>query len=91
MEKNIDQKMEQQMVRLIQALEERLPKSDNVAQGTHENKDIVHVEQPSIITHIPRGFNSNIGDNHGWSPKGIHLHKIDMRKCDGNDPIIWIS
>jgi hypothetical protein len=32
MEQNMDKKMEQQMAMLIQTLEERLPKSDNVAR-----------------------------------------------------------
>jgi hypothetical protein len=63
---------------LIHNLDVRLPKSDSVTQGTDENKDTkIHVEQPSINNHIPRGFNSNIGANHGWVPKGIHFPRID--------------
>lgn len=34
----------EKMVRLIQNLEEKLPKGNDVVQGTHENKDNVHVE-----------------------------------------------
>lgn len=37
---------------LIHTLDERLPKSDNVTQGTHENRDGTQVE-PSMINHIP--------------------------------------
>ena len=43
------------------------------------------MEQPSINKHIPRGFNFNSGDNHGWFPKGIPLPNIDKRKFDGKD------
>ena len=75
---------------IIQALDERLPKSDNVAQGTHENKYSVLVEQSFINKHILGVFNSNIGENHGWFPEGIHFPKINMRKFDGDDPITWI-
>ena len=68
------------MARLIQTLEERLPKSDNVAQGTHRNKDRVHVEKPSINKHILGAFISSIWDNHGLFPKGIHIPNIDTMK-----------
>jgi hypothetical protein len=38
-----------------------------VTQGTHANKDTkIQVEQPSPNNHIPIGFNSNSGANHGW-------------------------
>jgi hypothetical protein len=78
-------KMEQYMARLIQTLEQRLPKTDNVAQGTH--KVSVHEKQTSINKNILVGFDSNSGYVHGWFSKGIHFPKIDMRKFDGNDPI----
>lgn len=38
------------MTRLIETLEERIPKSDNVSQGPH--KVSAHVEQPSINKHF---------------------------------------
>lgn len=56
-------------------------------EGTHES---VHIEQPSINNHVPRGFDSHSDVNHGWIPRGIQLPKIDMRKLDGRDPITWI-
>jgi hypothetical protein len=93
--RKMDQKMEymeQKMVaRLIQTLDERLPKSDNVTEGTHENKGSIHVEQPSINKHIPGGFNSNIGANHGWVPKGIHFPKVELRKFDGTYVFTWVN
>lgn len=55
MEKNIKKNMEK-MARLIQTLEERIPKSDNVAQGTHENNDSVHIQQPSLISIYQEDF-----------------------------------
>ena len=59
-------------------------------QYTHGNKHDVNIEQPSINKHVPRGFDSNIGDNHGWFPNGILVPKIYMRTFDGKDPIMWI-
>ena len=61
-----------------------------MAQGTQEDKYSAHVDQPSINNPTPRGFDSNDGINQGWSPRGIQLPKIDMRKFDGKDPITWI-
>ena len=90
MEQNMDKEMEQQMDKIIYTLKERIPNSDNMVQETHENKDSVHVENPSINKTIPRGFNYNIGDNHGWFPKGVYIARIDMKKFEGNDLIIWI-
>jgi hypothetical protein len=82
----MDHKMEQKMVfGLIQFLDERLPKSDNVTKETHDNKGSVHVEQPSIEKHISRGFNSNNGANHGWVPKDIYFPKVELRKFDGTN------
>jgi hypothetical protein len=40
------------VAKIIQTLDERLPKSDNVIEGTHENKGSIHVEQPSNNKHI---------------------------------------
>ena len=53
-EKIMDENTKQQMSMIMHALDERLPKSDNVAQGTH--KDSVHVEQTSINKRILGGF-----------------------------------
>ena len=44
-----------------------------MTQGTQENKDIIHVEQPSINKHMARGFDSNIGANQGCVPKGTQF------------------
>ena len=38
----------------------------------------------------PRGFNYNNGINQVWSPKGIQLPNINMRKFDVKEPIAWI-
>ena len=62
MEERIGHKIEENMqrhVKLIQNLEEKFPKGDNVAQGNRKGKDSVYVEQPSINKHSPRGFDSN--------------------------------
>ena len=59
-----------------------------MAQGTHGSKVSIHVQKYSINNHILGGINYHIGDNHGWFPKGMHFHKIDIKKIDGNDPII---
>lgn len=88
LEKMMDQNLEQYMSMLMQALNERIPKSDNMAHGNH--KDSVHVEQPSINKHIIRGFDSNNGGIQGWFPRGIQLPKIDIKKFDGNNPITRI-
>lgn len=45
----------------IYTLDEKLPKSDNVPQETHENEYSIQVEQPYINKNIPRAFNFNIG------------------------------
>ena len=78
------------IVKFIQKSEENLPKGDDVAQGTQEDKDSAHVDQASINKPSPSGFDSNNRINQGWSPPGIQLHKINMRKFDGKDPITWI-
>ena len=37
------------MVKVIMNLEEKIPKGDDVAQGTHENKDSVHVSNKPLL------------------------------------------
>ena len=78
------------VVKILQNPKEKIHKGDDVGQGTHDDKNTTHVEQPSINKHAPRGFDSNMGSNQGWSPRGLQLPKIDMRKFDGKDPITWI-
>ena len=75
---------------LIQNPKENHPKDENVSQGAQEDKDIVYVDQPFINKNIPRGIDSRNGSKQGWSPRGIQLPKINMRKYDGKDPIPWI-
>jgi len=40
---------------------------------------------------MPRRFNSNIGANHGWVPKGIHFPKVELREFDGRDVFMWVK
>jgi hypothetical protein len=93
---NMEKKMEkleesmERIVNLIQHPEENLPNDDKVGQGTHDERNSSHFEKLSFSKSTPRGFNSNIGSNQGWFPRGIQLSKIDMRKFDGIDPITWI-
>ena len=93
LEKRIEKKLEENMERMINLLkhtEEKIPNGDNVGQGTHDDRNSSHFEQPSFSKHTPGGFDSNTGSNQGWFPRGIQLPKIDMRKFDGKDPITWI-
>ena len=88
---NFENKMEENMERiakLVQKSEGKVPKGDDVARGYHEDKYSVHVDQASINT--LRGFDSNNGSNQGWSPRGIQIPKINMRKFDGKGPITRI-
>ena len=93
---NMKQRMEkleesmEKIVNRIQHTEEKLPNGDNVGQGTHDDRNSSHFEQPSFSKHTLGGFNSNTRSNQGWFPRGIQLPKIDMRKFDGKDPITWI-
>ena len=91
---NMVEKMKDDIVesiyKLLKNLEEKLPKGDNVDQGTQDDKYSAHVEHTSIKKQSPRGFYSNTRNNQGWSPRGIQLPKIDMRNFDGKDPITWI-
>jgi len=92
MEQKMDQHMEQRMVAMfMQTLNEKPPKSDNVTEGTHGNKGSVHLEQPSTNKHMLGEFNSNIGANHGWIPKGIHFLMVELRKFDGIYVFIWVD
>jgi len=61
-----------------------------VTKGNHANKGSIHVEQTSINNHISRRFNSNIGANHGWFPKGIKFSKVELRKFNGMDVFTWV-
>ena len=93
---NMEKKMEkleesmERIVNLIQHIEEKHHNGDNVAQGTQDDRNSSHFEQPSFSKHTPGGFDSNTRSNQGWFPRGIQLPKIDMRKFDGKDPITWI-
>ena len=90
---NMEKKLEENMeiiIKLLQHPEEKIPNDDNVGQSTHDERNSSHFEKPSFSKSTPGGFDSNIGSNHGWLPRGIQLPKIDMRKFDGKDPITWI-
>ena len=54
--------------KIIQTLDGRLPKRDNVSKETHENKSWIK---------------SNSGANNGWVPKGINFPKVELEKFDG--------
>ena len=82
--------MMERIANLIQNLEGKIPKGDDVGQGFQEDKDNFLVDQLYINKNTPRGFDSNNGSNQGWSPRGIQVPKIDMSKFDGKDPITWI-
>ena len=77
----------ERIVKIIQHLEGKIHKGDHVAQVSQEDNDSVHVEKPSINKHTLRGLDFNNGSNQGWSPRGIQLPKIGMRKFDGKEPI----
>jgi hypothetical protein len=79
MKRNME-KMEQN---IMEALIERLPKIDQVSEGTHANKDSVQVEQLSNNKNFLGGFNYNNGVTYGGSPKGVNLPKVELRKFDG--------
>jgi seryl-tRNA synthetase len=82
----IEKKMEElqnSMSTILQTLDGRLSKSDIVTKETHENKGSVHVEQPYNNKHFSGGFNSNIGANYGWVPKGANLPKVELKNFDG--------
>jgi hypothetical protein len=86
MDENRDQmekKMDELKISILQTLDGRLPKSDTVTEETHENKGSIHVEQPSNNKHFSGGFNSNSGVNYGWVPKGVNFPKVELNKFDG--------
>ena len=78
------------IVEFLQHQDGKIPKEEELEQGTHEEKNSAQVEIPSTKKHDIRGIDSNMGSNQGWSPRGLQLPKIDMRKFDGMDPITWI-
>ena len=87
---NMEKKLEENMeiiIKLIQHPEEKLPNDDNVGQGTHDERNSSHFEKPSFSKSTPGGFDSNIGSNQGWFPRGIQLPKIDMRP-NGSPPLV---
>jgi hypothetical protein len=88
MEQKMDGKLEQ---KILEALYGRLPKIDKGSKGTHENKGSVQVEQLSNNKNFPRGFNSNNGVTYGWSPKGVNLPKVELRKFDGTKVFTWVN
>ena len=66
MEKRMENKVEESMdiiVNIIQHTEEKLHNGDNVDQGTHDDRNSSHFEQPCFSKHTPRGFDSNTGSN----------------------------
>ena len=78
------------IVTLLQNSEEKFRKGDDVGKGTQEDKDSVPLNEQSINKHALRGFDSNMRNNQGWSPRCIQHLKIDMRNFDGKGPITWI-
>ena len=89
MMKKLEENMER-IVNILQQIKENIPNGDNVVQGTRDDRNSSHCEQPSFSKHTPRGFDSNTRSNQGWFPRGIQLPNIDIRKFDGKDPITWI-
>jgi hypothetical protein len=83
MKRTMGKKLEQMEHKIMEALNGRFPKIDKVYKGTHENKGGIQVEQISNNKNFPWGFNSNNGFSYGWSPKGVNLPKVELRKCDG--------
>jgi hypothetical protein len=49
---------------------------------THENKGIIHVEQPTSSKQFSSVFNSNSGVNYDRGPK-LNFPKIELKKIDG--------
>ena len=44
----------ERIVNLLQNTKENIPKGDDAGQGTHDDKNNAHVEQPSINKHASR-------------------------------------
>ena len=91
MEYLMDKKMKELKNSILQTLDGMLPKSDIVTKVTHENKGSIHVEQLSNNNNFPGGFNSNSGITYGWSPKGVNLPKVELRKFDGTWVFTWVN
>jgi len=75
---------------ILQTLDGRLPKSDNVIEVTHENKCTIHVKQPANNKQFSSGFNSNSGVNYGGDPK-FNFLKIELKKFDGIKVFTWVN
>ena len=71
------------IVKLLQHQDGKIPNEEELDQGTHGEKNSAQVDLPSMNKHDIRGIDSNMGSNQGWSPRGLQLPKIDMRKFDG--------
>ena len=50
MENNLER-----IVKILQNLEEKLPKCDDVGRGTQDDKDFPHIQKASINKHASRG------------------------------------
>ena len=64
--KGMMKKLEENMgriVNILQYIEEKLPNGDNVGQGTQDDINSSHFDQPSFSKHTPGGFDSNTGSN----------------------------
>ena len=59
---HIDKNMER-IVNIIQNVEGKMPKDDDVTQGYQEVKDSIHGDKPSINKHTLRAFNYNNRSN----------------------------
>jgi hypothetical protein len=62
-----------------------------VSKGSLENKGSIQVEQLPINKIFRRGFNSNNGVTYGWSPKGVNLPKVELKKFDGTHFFTWVN
>ena len=74
-------------VKIIENIDEKIPKGDYVGQGSHDDKNSTYFKQPSINKNSLKGFDFNTRSNQGGSTGGIELPKIKMRRFDGKDPI----
>ena len=45
---------------ILQHTEGKLPNSDNVVQGTHDDRNSSHFEKPSFSKHTLEGFDSKV-------------------------------
>jgi hypothetical protein len=53
-----------------------------VSRGTHEKTSSIQVEQLSNNKNFLGGFKSNSGVTYEWSPKGVNIPNIELRKFD---------